>query len=250
VTDITASVAALRNAGCELGVHGIDAWHNAASGREECERVSAVSGAATQGIRMHWLLSDHRTPSTLEAAGFRYDSTVGYNETIGYRAGTSQVFRPLGTRTLLELPMHIQDGALFYPHQLDLSDGDARRACDELISNARRFGGVLTLLWHDRSHGPERFWGDFYARLVADLKGSDAWFATGSQVIDWFEKRRAVRFEAGMLRYDGEAIHPPLTIRLHRNRATSTDTSWNGRGQVDATGFASETAVIEACSLS
>ena len=30
----------------------------------------------------------------LDEAGFEYDSTVGYNDAVGYRAGTSQVFRP------------------------------------------------------------------------------------------------------------------------------------------------------------
>jgi hypothetical protein len=69
---------------------------------------------------MHWLLQDATTISVLEEAGFAYDSTAGYNETVGYRNGTAQVFRPLGARTLLELPMHIQDGALFYRKRLEL----------------------------------------------------------------------------------------------------------------------------------
>ena len=40
---------------------------------------------------------------------------VGYNETVGFRAGTSQVFAPIGTKHLLELPLHIQDTSLLYP---------------------------------------------------------------------------------------------------------------------------------------
>lgn len=250
VADMAESVGVLRRAGCEIGVHGIDAWHSPSSGREESQRISGFSGKAAEGIRMHWLLSDARTPAALESAGYQYDSTVGYNETIGYRAGTGQVFRPLGMRTLLELPMHIQDGALFYPRQLDLPDGEAWRACGELMSNARRFGGVLTLLWHDRSHAPERFWGNFYARLIAQLKTSGVWFATGAQVTEWFRKRRVVRFEHGTIRYQGEEIYPPLTVRLHRNATTFADASWNGRQPVSVTGFASQGALNEACSLS
>ena len=38
---------------------------------------------------------------TLEKAGFSYDSTVGYNETIGYRAGTAQVFKHPGRRSFV-----------------------------------------------------------------------------------------------------------------------------------------------------
>ena len=39
---------------------------------------------------MHWLYFDQNSPKTLENAGANYDSTVGYNETVGYRAGTAQ----------------------------------------------------------------------------------------------------------------------------------------------------------------
>jgi hypothetical protein len=174
---------------------------------------------------------------------------VGYNETVGYRAGTVQVFRPLTTTTLFELPMHIQDGALFYPRYLHLSDDEAWQACEELSANARRLGGVLTVLWHDRSHAPERFWGGFYARLVARLKSSDVWFGTGSQVVDWFEKRRAVRFEAGTLQYEGDEIHPPLTVRLHRSATSYTDTPWTGTECFDVRGLLN-TAPGRAFSLS
>jgi hypothetical protein len=241
VTDIADSVRTLREAGCEIGVHGIDAWHTSAKGREESERVAAVSGLPSTAIRMHWLLRDEHTPNVLEAAGYSYDSTVGYNETIGYRAGTGQVFRPLGTRTLLELPMHIQDGALFFPRQLNLSEEEAARACDALIANARRFGGVLTLLWHDRSHAPERFWGDFYVRLIERLRSSDAWFGTGSEIVEWFQKRREVRFDAGAViakdsfgvGYEGGEIDPPLTLRIHHASSSYSDVPWNGKSTVD-----------------
>src|SRR5262249_28238561 len=123
--DIRGTVLALAEAGCEVGVHGLDAWHDAVRGRLERERVAAISGQASRGIRMHWLLSDADTPAVLEQAGYTYDATAGYNDTVGYRHGTTQVFRPLSARRLLELPLHIQDGALFYPQKLDLSEREA-----------------------------------------------------------------------------------------------------------------------------
>src|SRR5207247_325007 len=129
VTDLPEWTATLTQAGCEVGVHGIDAWHSVDSGREELARVAGVAGASVVGMRMHWLLRDTNTAAVLENAGYAYDSTAGYNETIGYRNGTGQVFRPLGTASLLELPLHIQDGALFYPQQLDLSETEAEGRC-------------------------------------------------------------------------------------------------------------------------
>ncbi len=211
--------------GCELGVHGIDAWHSVEKGRDELARIGAVTGESRIGIRMHWLLRDENTFRVLDEAGYAYDSSVGYNETIGYRSGTTQPFRPVGAQALLELPMHIQDGALFYSHRLDLSESEAWKRCGDLIDNVRKFGGVLTVLWHDRSHGPERFWGDFYVRLVQALRSLDGWFGTAVQVVGWFRKRREVRFDRveatdgvarTWLRYHGDKILPPLTVRFHR----------------------------------
>jgi hypothetical protein len=222
VTDLPHWIAILQARGCELGVHGIDAWHSEDSGREELARLGVVTGQSVAGIRMHWLLGDVNTPPVLERAGYVYDSTVGYNETVGYRAGTGQVFRPLAANTILELPLHIQDGALFYTQRLDLTAVDAQKRCQSLIDNAGELGGVLTILWHDRSHGPERLWGDFYVELVQTLKSSNAWFGTAAQVVGWFHKRRKVHFErmdaadGSRLCYEGEEIQPPLKVRFYR----------------------------------
>jgi hypothetical protein len=234
----------LSQEGCELGVHGIDAWHDVEKGIAELDRVRAITGQSETGIRMHWLLQDGTTVAALEEAGFAYDSTAGYNETVGYRNGTTQVFRPLGARALLELPMHIQDGALFFRDRLDLTELEAQERCQPLFDNAQMHGGVLTLLWHDRSHGPERFWGGFYLGLIQELKSLKVWFGSAGQVVGWFGKRRDVRFEQidtpGGVRmricYDDGAVHPPLRVRVHTpatGRRSSpaadfVDISWDG----------------------
>jgi hypothetical protein len=223
VSDLFRETELLREHGCELGVHAIDAWHSVEKGRDELARIMSVTGTDEVGVRSHWLLRDANTPQTLEHAGYTYDSTVGYNETVGYRAGTSQVFRPFGTQTLLELPLHIQDGALFFPDRLNLTELAAQKRCQDLIDIACDSGGVLTILWHDRSHGPERFWGEFYIELIQQLKSANAWFGTAKQVVDWFRQRREVRFETVQtstaahtrLRYKGPEICPPLMVRIY-----------------------------------
>src|SRR5256885_2278791 len=70
IADIPELIGQLRSEGCEIGVHGIDAWHSAEKGREELNRVAAVTGQPEMGIRMHWLLHDTSTCSVLEQAGY------------------------------------------------------------------------------------------------------------------------------------------------------------------------------------
>src|SRR5262245_52470288 len=86
LTDVADDLKKLLSANCEIAVHGIDAWRDSAKGLDERERIQGVTRGDETGIRMHWLYFDSQAPLALEKAGFAYDSTVGYNETIGYRA--------------------------------------------------------------------------------------------------------------------------------------------------------------------
>jgi hypothetical protein len=193
--DIACKIQELISAGHEIGLHGIDAWLDSSSGRRELEQIRQITGTQSAGVRMHWLYFDEQSPILLEKAGVEYDSTFGYNETVGYRAGTTQAYKPLEAARLLELPLQIMDTALFFPAYLGLSPEQARRRVRHIISHAVQFGGCVTVNWHDRSIAPERCWGQFYADLVEELKNSGAWFATAEETVSWFRKRRAVTFE-------------------------------------------------------
>ncbi|HXB60017.1 MAG TPA: hypothetical protein VNU95_10650 [Candidatus Acidoferrales bacterium] len=185
----------LQAAGDEIGLHGIDAWRDSTAGQEEQEIISQITGIAETGVRMHWLYFDERSPAVLEAAGFTYDSTVGYNQTVGYRAGTSQAFKPMMVERLLELPLHVMDTALFYPNYLNLTPAQAQEIVRSLVANAGRFGGVVTVNWHDRSIAPERLWDTSYVRLLEQLQSGGACFLTAARAVAWFRQRRAAVFE-------------------------------------------------------
>ena len=93
--DIADAIQKLLAAGCEVGLHGIDAWLDSSRGREELDEIRRLTGVSEIGVRMHWLYYDQQSPVALEKAGAAYDSTIGYNETVGYRAGTTQAYKPL-----------------------------------------------------------------------------------------------------------------------------------------------------------
>src|SRR5439155_18408504 len=83
--------------------------------------------------------------------------------------------------------------------------------------------GAVTVNWHDQSLASERLWGGCYVELLDDLKRAGAWFATASQAVAWFVKRRAVVFDAGgSLRatapVDADDHVPDLRLRVHRAR--------------------------------
>jgi hypothetical protein len=234
VADVRLELQKVISSGGEVGLHGMDAWVDSTQGREECNRVSQTLDATVTGVRMHWLFFDGNSPAVLDQAGFSYDSTIGYNETVGYRAGTGQVYRPPGSVHLLELPLQIMDTALFYPGYLNLSEPEAERMVWKLIDGATEFGGALTINWHDRSIAPERLWGGFYLKLLQELKSRGAWFATAAQTVSWFRKRRSavVGFapaEDGKIRIQAsvkpDSGSPGLKVRVHKPQ------TWNGGGE-------------------
>jgi peptidoglycan/xylan/chitin deacetylase (PgdA/CDA1 family) len=227
VSDVKQQLQKVISSGCEVGLHGIDTWADSAKGREERYRVAQSLGTNVTGVRMHWLFFNEESPAVLERAGFSYDSTIGYRETVGFRAGTAQAYKPLTVEALLELPLHVMDTALFYPNYLNLSEEDAERRVWQMIDNAAEFGGALTVNWHDRSIAPERLWDGFYLKLLRELKVRGAWFATADQAVSWFRKRRSAAVEAthdenGNVRIKASAKSdnklPGLRVRIHRPR--------------------------------
>ncbi len=232
-SDIAPQIKAIIARGSEVGTHGIDAWTNSQRAIKERDEVSRVAGHPPTGVRMHWLFCDKHSSAVLESARFDYDSSFGYNETIGFRAGTTQPFKPIGARSLIELPLNVMDTALFYPSFLNMTPEAAREAVGRVIDGARQFGGVITINWHDRSVAPERLWGGFYRNLLSSLEEMSPWFPTAQGAVDWFRRRRSASFaesnrteERVEIRITVEAGEkaPGLVARIHQPGQRSAET--------------------------
>jgi hypothetical protein len=211
--------------GCEVALHGIDAWCDLEAGCKEVNEVRELIDEAEIGVRMHWLFYDDKSPLVLEKAGASYDSTIGYRETIGFRSGTTQVYKPIEAERILELPMHVMDTSLFYRAYLGFSQQEAEVRVREMIAAVSEFGGCLTVNWHDRSLAPERNWNSCYRTLLKELTQRNAWFATAREATSWFRLRRSVVFGTGAVSSDGahaavtDALReqvPALTLRVHK----------------------------------
>ena len=135
--DIETIIRSLETSGFEIGLHGIDAWNNPIDGRREADRVSGFTGRPISGVRMHWLYFNAQSYQALEAAGFNYDSTVGYNDAVGFKSGTAQVYGPLNTEHILEIPMILQDSALFYPGRMGLTESQAWQSVIDIVADMK-----------------------------------------------------------------------------------------------------------------
>jgi hypothetical protein len=124
------------------------------------------------GGRQHYLRWQNPvTWSNWEAAGLSYDSTVGYADRIGFRAGTCHEFRPfhLLERRPLQLrerPLHVMDRTLF--DYMKLSPDVASEKVLELARECRRYDGTFSLLCHNSSL-PTNSQKRWYEALIAGV---------------------------------------------------------------------------------
>jgi len=160
-------VDALRGTGNEIGLHGIDTWCLASDAKEEKKNLESY-GVKIRGNRMHWLYWGDNTPQVLADAGFLYDSSLGYNTTIGFRCGTAKPFRFPTAPTLWELPMIVMDNALL--KEKDLSPEEVTEQVIPIAEQISKYGGILTLNWHLRSFGYKKGWAKNYEELVRYLQ--------------------------------------------------------------------------------
>ena len=128
------------------------------------------------------------TPGVHCRAGFKYDSTLGFNDNIGFRFGTSypwQLYdlRREETLPIIELPLIIQDGAMLDPSKGMRLDEDMAFQYVELMTQAvESVGGVLTLLWHPHVIIDAKWW-RLYLKTLDYLKTKNAWFGSVKEII-------------------------------------------------------------------
>lgn len=180
--------------GREVGVHTMDGWDNPAEALLEYTSHASNGAHKEFGTRVHWLYFNADTWKNFAEAGFLYDSTFGFNKTIGFRAGTAQVYRPYAV-DIFELPLHIQDGALFRRNYLCLKPKEATERALNTMAKSSQVEALCTLLWHVKSLSTEyTTWADTYCALLAQAQMDGAWMSSGKHIVQWFAQRRQITF--------------------------------------------------------
>lgn len=173
--------------GWEVGVHGVNAWRSLEDARRELAAMrEACPEQSRFGIRMHWLYSRPGMWTDLEKAGYAYDSTLGWNDRIGFPEGRYRPFRLTGTDGLTVLPLNIHDVALLDRSKADLDVSTASVQIDHLLDEARQHHAVVTLLWHNTSFVAPRFWGKVYERVIERARRDGAEILTAAMAVERF----------------------------------------------------------------
>jgi hypothetical protein len=142
--------------GVESGVQpGYATFRSPEKLRREISVLREVLGDGPLGGRQHYLRWRPDTWIHWESCGLAYDTSVGFADRIGFRAGTCIPYRPwllsLNRRAeLLEVPLIAMDRSLMgYMH---LNCDQAVAAVKSCLDRCRAVGGVLTIVWHNNTY--------------------------------------------------------------------------------------------------
>jgi hypothetical protein len=178
--------------GDELGLHpSYTASDNVGLIAEERARLEALAGGPVRGVRFHYLRHDaHTTLPELDRLGFAYDSSQGYADRPGMRAGLSHHYRPYDVAAdrpldMLELPLVVMDATLAEDRYLGLSADDGLDRAVATLERAARAGGTVSVLWHNDRFDPAyaRGWGRAYDRLLGWVRERGGRLCTAAEAV-------------------------------------------------------------------
>lgn len=189
-------VETLLETGAEVGLHG--SYMSA----EDPVRLAGERAALAElagdlaGQRYHFLRVDpHANLAPLAELGFRYDSSLGFADRLGFRAGIMQPFRPwseeLGAPLrLVEIPLALMDTTLAEPRYLGLTAAEAEARAMAVLDLAAERGGGFAILWHTN-----RF----------DAATAAGWDRLYERILDGVLERDGVCLTAGELAWEAAA---------------------------------------------
>ena len=178
--------------GDELGLHpSYTASEDVGLIAEERARLEALAGGTVRGVRFHYLRHDaHRTLPELDRLGFAYDSSQGYADRPGMRAGLSHPYRPYDLAAdrplaMLELPLVVMDATLAEDRYLGLSADVGLERAVATLERAAQAGGTVSVLWHNDRFEPAyaRGWDRAYDRLLEWVRERGGRLCTAAEAV-------------------------------------------------------------------
>jgi hypothetical protein len=180
----------LASLGHDVGLHG-SYWSAREPGmlKKQKEFLEQNTGLTLHTTRQHWLHFDvDITPKLQDQAGFKVDGTFGFNRHIGFRAGTSMPFFWPGL-DLLEVPLILQDVAIFSPAAMELDLTMANKVCAQIVDEIASVKGCVGVLLH-----PEQFplvadLSTWYDTLIREAVRNGAWVTSLAEINRWWRER-------------------------------------------------------------
>jgi hypothetical protein len=183
-------VETLLDTGAEVGLHGsYTSAEDPLRLEREAKALQELAGELA-GQRYHFLRVDPFTNlAPLAGLGFRYDSSLGFADAPGFRAGIAHPFRPWSEELaaplpLVEIPLALMDTTLAEPQYLGLTAEQAEVRALTLLDRAAEDGGGFSILWHTNrfDRATAAGWDRLYERILDGVVERGGALITGAEL--------------------------------------------------------------------
>jgi len=157
-------------------------------------KLNKVIKGDVRGVRSHWLRFEPTiTPDILASLGVKYDSSIGHYSQEGFRSGTCLPYKLFSFREnkmleVWELPLIYMD-CMILDYQ-DISEVQALKKLEGLLTEVAKFHGVYTLLWHNGNFAKNvpynRY--EFYRKLIKMILNTQPCNTTAKALIESLEE--------------------------------------------------------------
>lgn len=191
--DIHHLLTTLRNDGHEIGLHGsYPSFDSLQFLTDETKSLMNVSGQKECGIRQHYLRFD--IPNTWKyqhEAKLAYDSSLGFADHDGFRAGICHPFHPFDLATNRELPsweipLIWMEGSVI--NYRKLQGQSIIENFQQYLDICEKYHGVFTVLWHNATFSHHE-WRTLYQKCLEKAQHKNCLCTTMNKALKLFRNK-------------------------------------------------------------
>ncbi len=160
--------------GWEIGVHGsYNSYNNFDLLKREKDTLESILGHEVFGIRQHYLNFSNNTFTLHNQVGYKYDSTWGYKNHIGFKEGKIKPFFPIANSYYCEIPLVIMDSPF-------ANTQEKWKLFKEITEEVDRNNAYLVINYHNNNFSNSDFleYNTDYIQMIKYLKRRNSHFMT------------------------------------------------------------------------
>jgi hypothetical protein len=188
----------------EIGLHaGYYAHQSVDRFISERKELEKVSNSDIKGLRHHYWSMGNDIEKTLDLhdqAGFSYDSSISFNDGIGFRRSTALPYYPWNHKNslaidTLQLPVFFMDSHFEHPSSKKQVNKNVETV-KNYITSIKKYQGIGIIDYHVRTSYPAdnnyKNWATTYQKVLSYLsKDPEIWVDNLANISNWLKKRKA-----------------------------------------------------------
>jgi len=163
----------LLNDGFFIGLHGsYDSAKSLPLLEQEKDQLEAILGTKISKTRQHWLHYSELTTPDIHDKLFSLDSSLGWNDQLGFRSGIASIYRPYNFKNKKAynyevLPQVIMDSTIFDYYR----NKNLQQEIDSILVNAKDYAKNphVSISWHQRVCNQDYRWHKIYEDIINAL---------------------------------------------------------------------------------